>query len=537
MDRPALILYLEDNPRDAELVRAKLQLAALACELQVVSCHAEYQAALAERHFDLILSDFSLPGYDGMSALALARNMQPDVPFILISGTLGEEQAVDCMLRGATDFVLKQRLSRLDPAVRRALDEAEALQKRREAEEDRNKALRRAEASAAAKSEFLSVMSHELRTPLNGVLGFAELLTYTQLDDVQKSYVATIAKSGKHLLEIVNDILDFSSIEAGSLAIQVAPMGVSELVELAGLAIRKSAADKGIGFRSEVVAGVPDQIVGDERRIFQILLNLVGNAVKFTLSGSVVLRVALSPADGPPSLDFSVEDTGPGISSETLARLFVPFTQADSTTSRRFGGTGLGLAISKRLAEAMNGSILVASTPGQGSTFTFRLPLEDRSRAPAPCDPAPPAPGAPGIFSSAGGLVLVAEDDLTCRSVAGQMLASLGCRAKFATHGADAVEAFAPEKFFAILMDVGMPLMDGIEATRRIREIEAQSGSHVPIIALTANVMPGDRERCLAAGMDDFLAKPFKRDELAAKLARAAEMQGSNGRMQRPDCS
>ena len=386
---------------------------------------------------------------------------------------------------------------------------------RKKMEDERNEALCRAEAAAVAKSEFLGVMSHELRTPLNGVLGFSELLADTPLNDEQKSFAKTISSSGEHLLAIVNDILDFSSIEHGSLAVKAAPLSIAELVESSDVAIQQAAAEKGIEFRCEVAAGVPDKIAADERRLRQILLNLLGNALKFTASGSVVLRIA--PDKEGRFLVFSVEDTGIGISPETLPRLFKPFTQANSTTSRRFGGTGLGLVISKRLAEAMGGTLTVTSTPDKGSTFTFRLPLEisvpsASPAAPTPCDPASTPPS--------GALVLVADDEQNSTVLAGKMLESLGYRAEFAADGAEALKAFESGKFSAILMDMAMPVMDGLEATRKIRE--AETGCRVPIIALTANVMPGDRERCLAAGMDEFLTKPFKRTELAAKLANVA---------------
>jgi len=371
-----------------------------------------------------------------------------------------------------------------------------------------------AETVAAAKSEFLAEMSHELRSPLNGILGFSELLSCSPLDDEQKEYARTITDSGNHLLAVVNDILDFSSLEKGALTIHSAPLAIAGLVESSALAIRKAAAEKGIAFRCEVASGVPEQIAGDERRIRQILINLLGNAVKFTASGSVVLRIAAASAGGRPALDFSVEDTGPGISRESLGHLFKPFSQADPTTNRQFGGTGLGLAISKHLAEAMDGSLSVVSTPGQGSTFTFLLPLS------SPVSSAPPTPVSEDPVPSTPGhhLVLVVEDDRASSRLAGKMLQNLGYRTEFAAHGAEAVEAFAPGKFFAVFMDMAMPVMDGLEATKKIRELE--SGPRVPIIALTANVMLGDRERCLAAGMDDFLSKPFKQEDLAAKLAR-----------------
>jgi len=383
-------------------------------------------------------------------------------------------------------------------------------------------ALIRAEAAAHAKSEFLAVMSHELRTPLNGVLGFAELLSYSPLDDEQRDYAQTIRDSGNHLLAVVNDVLDFSSIEKGTLTLHAGPVVISELLESSDHAISKAAADKGLEFRREVASGVPEQIIGDDRRIRQILLNLLGNAVKFTASGSVVFRVATASVGGRPALDFTVEDTGPGISPGMLGHLFKPFTQADSTFSREFDGTGLGLAISKRLAEAMDGSITVVSTPGQGSAFTFHfpliLPVSSQSENDARAGVSPHTNGS--HMPPEGNLVLVVEDDRVNSKLIGKMLQSLGYRPEFAADGAEAVEVFAPGKFSAILMDMRMAVMDGLAATQKIRGMESQS--RVPIIALTANVMPGDRERCLAAGMDDFLTKPFKRDQLAAKLARPA---------------
>jgi PAS domain S-box-containing protein len=428
-----------------------------------------------------------------------------------------------------------------DGAVDQMICVVDDITERKALESRLAEALLQANAANNAKSEFLGIMAHELRNPLSGVLGFAQLLSDTALDDEQKGYVRRISSSGEHLLAVVNDTLDFSSIEAGTLAIHPAPFDLAPLVKLSSDIVRKSAADKGLAFHCDVAAGVPAQITGDERRIRQILINLLGNAIKFTASGSVVLRVTRSGG----SLDFSVEDTGLGISSEVRARLFQLFTQADSTINQKYGGTGIGLAVSQRLAEAMGGTISVVSTPGKGSTFTFRLPL------------APPTggTGVPPVWaqniaaenSAAHGLpfrqakgpelvegdahapcpdlVLVVDDDADSRTLAGKMLQGLGYRSEFATDGTEAVQSFVPGKYFAILMDMAMPAMDGLEASKKIREIEAAAGGHVPIIAFTANMMPCERERPLAVGMDDYLSKPFKRAELAAKLARVAQIE------------
>jgi len=378
-----------------------------------------------------------------------------------------------------------------------------------------------AQSAVKAKSEFLAVMSHELRTPLNGVLGFAELLADSRLDDKQKAYSQAITSSGKHLLSVVNDILDFSSMENGALLIAESSFLVADLLRSAVGIPQNAASEKGLEIRCETKPGVPERIVGDERRILQILLNLLGNAVKFTESGSVTLRVAPASGGDRPFLDFSVEDTGIGMSPETLKVLFKPFSQADSTINRRFGGTGLGLAISQRLAEAMGGRITVASLPGQGSTFTFRFPLGSCSFEPTEPVEKSCAEGSPAPRPDAG-TVLVVEDELLSSELAGEMLDALGYRAVFAFNGQEAVEIFSPGIFSAILMDMAMPVMNGLVAAAKIREIEAGVG-RVPIIAMTGNVLREDVERCLAAGMDGFLTKPFKKSELAAKLAPAEQ--------------
>lgn len=392
-------------------------------------------------------------------------------------------------------------------------------------ENDLLEAKDRAEAANRAKSEFLAVMSHELRTPLNGVLGFAELLSDTPLSEEQVEFVRIIRSSGSHLLHVVNDILDFSSIEQKGVSLEITPLVLSDLVESAAVVIKKSAAEKGVDFRCETAPGTPGVIKGDSLRIRQVLINLLGNAVKFTSSGSVVLRISLANKDSRQFVDFSVQDTGQGIAHETLDNLFEPFTQADSSHSRRFKGTGLGLAISMRIAKAMGGELTVESTPGIGSTFTFRLPYlpvhclieEDEDDTPAPAS-LPPPPRDEEIDSSRP--VLIVEDDRVSSALAGRVVSLLGYDVEFAYDGGEAVAVFHPGKYAAILMDMQMPSVDGIEATAKIRKIEKEAAApRVPIIALTANAMSGDRERCIAAGMDDFLTKPFEKETLRRKLA------------------
>ncbi len=412
-----------------------------------------------------------------------------------------------------------------DGQIRSFIAVKQDITDRKAMEQDLLEAKDRAEAASRAKSEFLAVMSHELRTPLNGVLGFAELLADSPLDGEQVEFVRTIRRSGNHLLQVVNDILDFSSIEEKGVSLHASVVVVSFVAEGACDAVRAAALEKGLDLRLELDPQAPATIWGDALRIRQILINLLGNAVKFTAAGSVVLEVAPVFEGGRSFVDFAVSDTGVGIAPEILPLLFQPFTQGDSTLRRRFEGTGLGLAISQRLAKAMGSEIRVVSALGSGSTFTLRIPVEASAisgAAPAaePRTDVPPKPRpAPGDRRK----VLVVEDDAVSRTLAGKLLESFGYEVESASDGKKAVAAFAPGKFFAVLMDMQMPKMDGIAATLAIRAGEAEAGSpRVPIIALTANVMPGDRERCIGAGMDDFLSKPVRRDELGSLLERFA---------------
>lgn len=395
-----------------------------------------------------------------------------------------------------------------------------------------------AERASSAKSEFLARMSHEIRTPMNGVMGMSELLQGTELSARQRRMAETITRSAAGLLQIINDILDFSKIEAGKLELERIEFALREIIEETIEILMLRARAKGLELRCEIDPSVPVAVCGDPVRLRQILINLAGNAIKFTETGEVVVRVAALDADG--RLRFEVSDTGIGIAPEVQSQIFSAFTQADSFTTRKYGGTGLGLAICRQLVELMGGAIGVASEPHRGSTFWFEIrmqPVAVPAALAAPADrPAPPAPSAaatpcafavppaPSAFSAAaaGPRILVVEDNAVNREVAAGMLENLGYRAESAVNGLLALEAIAESTFAAVLMDCQMPVMDGLSATQEIRRREAASGGKVPIIALTANAMEANRERCLAAGMDDFLCKPFSQMQLAAVLGRWA---------------
>ncbi len=372
-------------------------------------------------------------------------------------------------------------------------------------------------AASRAKSEFLANMSHEIRTPLNGVVGMLALLAGTPLTDPQRRYAAVADASAASLLTLINDILDFSKIEAGKLELEAVPFDLPGVVADAAAVLSARAQAKGLRLACDVDPGLARRRVGAGDRVRQVLVNLLGNAVKFTDAGSVTLAVTADDGDGD-RVRFAVTDTGVGIPPDRLHRLFQTFSQVDASTTRKYGGTGLGLAISRQLAGLMGGTVGVTSAVGRGSTFWFtaRLPAD----AAAPTTPALAAVAGPAPAVTAGRRLLVAEDNDVNQMVVGELLRRLGYAADLVDDGRAAVAAVARGGYDLVLMDCQMPEMDGFEAAAAIRAAEAADGrGRLPVVALTANAIVGDRERCLSAGMDDYLSKPIDPQALAATLA------------------
>ena len=381
-----------------------------------------------------------------------------------------------------------------------------------------------AEAASRAKSQFLATMSHEIRTPMNGVLGMNELLLSTELTPTQRRYATTIHSSGQALLAIINDILDFSKIEAGRLELEHIDFDPREIVKDVGDLLTDPAQRKGLDLTCRMGSKAPWAVRGDPHRLRQILVNLVGNAIKFTERGEVTVDLECEATAGAAVvLRGAVRDTGIGIEPEVQTQLFKAFSQADSSHARRFGGTGLGLAITQQLVHLMGGTIQVDSTPGHGSTFRFTVTLASsdlihRDRNRTNLSPlALPEPSTP----PRGIRVLLAEDNPVNQQVALYMLESLGYQTEVAENGREALQALSATRYDLVLMDCQMPDMDGFAATRQWRAQEqANGGERIPIIAVTANALEGDRDICLASGMDDFLAKPFTRLALGALIQR-----------------
>ncbi|MFP5220856.1 MAG: response regulator [Acidobacteriota bacterium] len=547
------ILIVDDKPEN--LVALESVLSPLQVEI-LKATTGDDALRLALRHtFALAILDVQMPGMDGFEIARLMRfdDSSRNTPIIFLSAVYSDDYHQFLGYKsGAVDFITKPfnpefllqkinvfleifKSSEALKYSKRQLEEVLLAQRKMNEELEKEIAQRKiveiqlqtakqqAEISSSTKSEFLATMSHEIRTPLNGIMGMLQLAQMMPMDEELKDCVDNALSSSRSLLRILSDILDISKVEAGALRLVIEDFDLDEVIRPIMASFTDVAKRAGIECKAIVDPSVPRHLTGDPSRLRQILFNLVGNAIKFTSSGSVILEVYMLPYNSRPgyrNVHFSVEDTGLGIPSDKIVDIFGLFTQVEGSYSRRFGGTGLGLAIVKRLVDLMEGTITVYSEPDQGTQMHVTLPLMLPSQA-----------DSIGESSCIGnvcqppkmtGRILVVEDENTNRLTAIRFLQRLGLEAIGAKDGLHALELLSESSFNAVLMDIQMPEMDGLEATQRIRQNSSGAfNPSIPIIALTAHAMEGDRERFLAAGMDDYLTKPLEMAALRTVLAKA----------------
>ncbi|WP_305043947.1 response regulator [Geoalkalibacter sp.] len=523
------ILIVEDEGAHVEAISRALIRAHPSCEILSVTSLRGYFQCIAKDVPDVVLMDLNLS--DG-SALDILPGGAVDRPFpILIMTAHGNEaMAVAAMKAGALDYVVKspESFAAMPQIVQRVLREWRLLQDKKQAElalrqsEQRLRlAVREAEAASHAKSEFLANMSHEIRTPLNGIFGMLQCLQTTPLAEDQAECIDLALESGRKLLNILNDILDLSRIEAGRLDLQMACFDPARLVHQIRDIFHANAAAKNLVLHCDISPDFPEQVFGDEGRLRQVLFNLVGNAVKFTEQGQITLgaEASLDPErPGGVRLGFTVHDTGIGIPRDKLDIVFEPFVQVDGSSTRRFGGAGLGLGIVKRLVQLMNGHLSIDSELGVGTRIRFSIEVDQ-----VPSDDAllgAVAAVEPSMTRSLK--ILLAEDERINRLTLERLLTKQGHEVQAVADGRQCIELLRKDRFDLVLMDIQMPDMDGLEVTRRARSDDDPRISRIPIVALTAHAMKGDREKFLEAGMDDYICKPVHMDEIRRILARFA---------------
>lgn len=543
-------LLLEDSLLDAELIQIMLTEGGIVCELVHLKTATEFQTALEIGGFDLILSDYSLPGFDGIAALEMAQQKCPDIPFIFVTATMGEEVAIETVKSGATDYVLKQRLRRLVPSVQRALREAQERRARKKAEQG----LRASEAQLRqqkeellqanrVKDEFLAVLSHELRSPLNAILGWSKLLRTRKLDPTNfNRALETIERNAKLQTQLIEDLLDISGIIRGKLTLSYQPTNLISAIEAALDTMRLAAQAKSVDLHFLIlddewendkcvnsqlstqnlkskIQSSQFHILGDPNRLQQIIWNLLSNAIKFTPQGGRVdVSLCVEKNDPKTKLpnskyaQITVKDTGIGINANFLPYVFESFRQADGSTTRKHGGLGLGLAIVRHLVE-LHGGTVSATSPGEGlgATFTCRIPLLEKTDGGSQG-----SGGATSVSSPLTGVrILVVDDEADSRDFLVFVLENCGAITTAVTSVSSALKVLGDFKADVLISDIGMAGEDGYALIRQVRALPPTQGGLIPAIALTAYAGENDRKAAMAAGFQIHMSKPVMPDELA----------------------
>lgn len=516
---PALtrILYIEDDEALGRLLQKRFRRHSLEVDL-AVTAEAGLEV-MAQQGFDLILLDYNLPGMNGLEMLKALKAREITTPVIILTAGGDEAIALEAMELGAADYAVKdinQAYLDLLPAVMQAAFTKERLLRENERQRQELQAAKeRAEAASQAKTDFLATMSHEIRTPLNVVTGLSDILIKSPLNDDQYRIVETLRTNAQLLLRLINDLLDISRIEDNKIELESTAFRPADVLEDLKMMFAQDIERKGLDFAlTDNTQGVT--VRGDRTRLQQIVMNLISNALKFTARGEIELIGEAQRRGDRVDLSLAVRDTGIGIPEAKRSQIFDKFTQADASITRRFGGSGLGLSIARALVEVMGGEIAVDSEEGRGSLFSVRLSLPVAVMAVAEDERPPVPPPGPGERPR----VLIVEDYAPNVLVATLMLEEMGYEAEAAESGIEALALLkdSDTPYHAILMDVQMHEMDGFETTRRIRELEPARGFRYRIIGVTAHALAGDRERCIEAGMDDYMSKPIQPGLLAQKL-------------------